>query len=74
MRKVGKNNFTGNGNWDLKVLIKVGTLGFKRTEVFRAGRWGPDTDFWVDNDATQVQFFKLNKLGAAQLVTTVNLT
>lgn len=56
---VPKNYFTGNGKWDLKVVIRVGTLGFKRNEVYRAGKWGPETEFWVDNDATLVEFYKI---------------
>lgn len=49
-----------NGKWDLKIVIKVGTLGFKRSEIYRAGQWGPDTEFWVDNDTTCVEFYKLS--------------
>jgi hypothetical protein len=52
-----------SGLWDLKVVVMVGTFGFKRSEIYRSGKWGPETEFWVDNDATSVDFYRLSSSG-----------
>lgn len=45
-----------NVRGDLKIIISVGTHGFKRTEIMRRGTWAPNDIIYVDNESTQVEF------------------
>lgn len=40
----------------LKVIISVGTLGFKRTEYLKEDEWRPGGTIYVDNETTYVSF------------------
>ena len=40
----------------LKVIISVGTLGFKRTEYLKEDEWRPGGIFYTDNDTVSVSF------------------
>jgi len=44
---------------ELKVLIKIGTQGFSRTEVWKNGEWEPGQTIYVDQDTFSVVFSKI---------------
>ena len=76
MRYVGDlGNINGVGKfglWDLKIVIKIGTLGFKRSELKRRGEWGKDTELWVEPDTTKVEFYNMGKTGGT-LISSISL-
>ena len=68
MINVGKLNVVGDGKWDLKIVIKIGTLGFKRSEVKKKGEWTKNTELWVEPDTSKVEFYKLGQTNSSQLL------
>lgn len=50
----------------LRVIIKVGTLGFTRTEILR--NWEPGGNTYVDPDYTAVEFSKVGQTTGRILV------
>lgn len=45
-----------NERKDLKIIIRVGEHGFKRTEVLKKGKWKVGQSIWVDEDYTSIEF------------------
>lgn len=50
----------------LRVIIKIGTLGFTRTEILR--NWEPGGNTYVDPDYTAVEFSKVGQTAGRILV------
>ena len=55
-----------NPGGGLRVIIKVGTLGFTRTEILR--NWEPGVNTYVDSDYTSVEFSKVGQTTGRILV------
>jgi hypothetical protein len=55
-----------NPGGSLRVIIKVGTLGFTRTEILR--NWEPGGNTYVDPDYTSVEFSKVGQTTGRILV------